>query len=99
LGATSQSRDGQAFHWFDETGLSFWKDDQAITAWPHDLDRERPAQNLIRDSYLEMIGAVDAVDRLVAYLFADTGDSNVNLLFGFTGWAFHRHHNIVFVRH
>ena len=46
-----------------------------------------------------MIGAVDARNRLVTRVCAANRDGDMNLLLGFAGWAFHRHHNIVFVGH
>ena len=39
-----------------------------------------------------MIVAPDALNRLVANL--SDSSSNMNLLLSFTGWAFHRHHDI-----
>jgi hypothetical protein len=48
------------------------------------LRRERPANNPIRESYLEMIAAPDAWNRLVTDLWGKSGTSvNVDLLFGF----------------
>jgi hypothetical protein len=48
------------------------------------LRRERPANNPIRESYLEMIAALDASNRLVTDLWGKSGTSvNVDLLFGF----------------
>jgi hypothetical protein len=46
-----------------------------------------------------MIGAPDALNRLTATLSDSSNGGNVNLLFGFAGWAFYRHHNIVLVGH
>ena len=49
-----------------------------------DLGRERPANDPIRESYLEMIAAPDASNRLVTDLCGKSGTSvNVDLLFGF----------------
>lgn len=60
------------------------------------LRRERPANNLIGETNLERIAALNALNRLVAYLgLVVSADSNMNLLFGRTACAFNCHHNIV----
>jgi hypothetical protein len=46
-----------------------------------------------------MIAALDALNGLVAYLCEFSTGRNVNLLFSFAGWAFHRHHNIMLAGH
>ncbi len=68
---------------------------------PHSarLRRERAAYNPVRDRYLEMIVAVDALNRLVPHLCAVSASGNMNLLLGFTALAFHRHHDIPLVGH
>jgi hypothetical protein len=63
------------------------------------LRRERPANNPIGDGCFEMIVAIDAWNRLIAHLCAANTGGHMNLLFGFTAWAFHRHYNIVLVGH
>jgi hypothetical protein len=61
---------------------------------------KRPANNPIRESYLEMIAALDASNRLVTDLWGKSGTSvNVDLLFGFAARAFHSHHDVAFVGH
>jgi hypothetical protein len=62
-------------------------------------DRERPTNNFIGDRYLEIDVAIEAWNRLIAHLCAANTGGNMNLLFGFTAWAFHRHYNIVLVGH
>jgi len=63
------------------------------------LHWEWAAYNPIRDRYLEMIVAVDALNRLVPHLCAVSAGGNMNLLFGFTVLAFHHHHEIALVGH
>jgi hypothetical protein len=58
-----------------------------------------PTNNLIGNSYLEMIVALDTYNFLVAHLFAANTGRNMNLLLSFTPWTFHRHHNVTFVSH
>ena len=68
---------------------------------PHSarLHWEWTAYNPIRDRYLEMIVAVDALNRLVPHLCAVSAGGNMNLLLGFTALAFHRHHDETLVGH
>jgi hypothetical protein len=69
---------------------------KAITS----LRREWPTNNLIRESYLERIVALNALNRLMTYIcVVAAADSNVDLLFRGAARAFHRHCNIVRVRH
>jgi transcriptional regulator with XRE-family HTH domain len=67
--------------------------------WLPWLHREWAAYNPIRDRNLEMIVAVDALNRLVPHLCAVSAGGNTNLLFDFTVSAFHRHHDIALVGH
>jgi hypothetical protein len=46
-----------------------------------------------------MIGAPNALNSLTTTLSDSSNGGNVNLLFGFAGWAFYRHHNMVLVGH
>ena len=63
------------------------------------LRREWPAYNPIGNCYLEMIVAHDALNRLVAHLCESSTGGNMNLLFGLTVLAFHRHNDIELVGH
>ena len=63
------------------------------------LRRERSANNPIGYRYVDMIAARDALNRPVVNLYESSTGRNMNLLLGFAGWAFHRHHNIAFVGH
>jgi hypothetical protein len=46
-----------------------------------------------------LIVAPDASNHLVAHLCAASAGGNMNLLLGFAGLAFHRHHDIALVGH
>ena len=72
---------------------------RALLPRRRELHREWPANNPIGYQYLEIIVAFDALNRLATTLSDSSKSSNMNLLFSFTGRAFHRHHNIAFVGH
>lgn len=63
------------------------------------LRREWPANDFIRNQYVEMIVAFEARDRLVAHLGDSSASVNVNLLLSFAAWALHSHDNVSFVLH
>jgi hypothetical protein len=65
----------------------------------HQLRREWSAYNPIGNCYLELIVAHDALNRLVAHLCESSTGGNMNLLFGLTVLAFHRHNDIELVGH
>jgi hypothetical protein len=46
----------------------------------HNLHRERPANDLIEDIYVEIIVALDTLDHLLAHLCGSSMDNDVNLL-------------------
>lgn len=59
------------------------------------LSRKRPAYNPIGGTYLEMIIAVDTWNPFAALAHEFIARSNMNLLFGFTAWAFDRHNGVL----
>jgi hypothetical protein len=63
------------------------------------LCRERPANKLIGDLYFETMVAVDTGNLLVALVRDLSPGGNMNLLFGFTAYAFHGHYKVRFIRH
>jgi hypothetical protein len=71
----------------------------ALTDPDSPLRRERSANNPIGYRHLEIIVAFDALNRLTTTLSDSSKGSNMNFLFNFTGWAFHRHHDILLVGH
>ena len=64
------------------------------------LRGERPAYNLIGDHHFETPLTPEAFNRLADHLSDDSSaGADMNLLLGFTEFAFHRHHDIALVGH
>ena len=63
------------------------------------LRREWPADDPIRDTYVEMKVAPDTLNRLFAHLAESRTGNNINLLLSFAAWAFYRHHIIPLAEH
>ena len=74
-------------------------DSSTVPAWYSALSRKWTAYNLIGDRCLEIIVALEALNRLVAHQCGSGAGINMNLLLSFTTWAFQRNHNIALVGH